>query len=91
MNGKSLRCVPIYCWTIAEHEQDIKDVASQLRTCFKLLIPSQDVFDVFDDQLFSSRVTSHATGNYLLSSCQHLCCYIEKQILFRCKQNQLFS
>lgn len=38
-----------------DQEPDIQNFVLQLSTCFKLLIPSQDVFDVFDDKLFSKQ------------------------------------
>ena len=48
----------------SDQEADIQSFVCQLSTCFKLLIPSQDVFDVFDDKLFTDRSqSSPTTGN----------------------------
>lgn len=49
---------------VLDQESDIQSYVTQLSTCFKLLIPSQDVFDVFDDTLFTDKsVSTSTTGN----------------------------
>ncbi|XP_067948434.1 UV-stimulated scaffold protein A-like [Watersipora subatra] len=40
---------------IEENEEDMRSLTSQLTTCFKLLLPSQTSFDVFDSQIFSQK------------------------------------